>query len=98
MPWRVPKRLLTCRAYRTTALAHLWISNLNFLESSLFSDLIPGSILISMEKHRWYSRFFVFSGCTATLVVGDGGAGGISPAVVAGGVVLVITSIWRWWF
>lgn len=77
MTWRLPKRSLTWRAYRTTALAHFWIPNLNFVESSLERDLIPGSIDISMkeEKHRLYRGLFGVSGGTAMVVVVVEGGG-----------------------
>lgn len=49
----LPKRPLTWRAYRTTALAHRLISALNLLESRSSNDDTAGSIETSMkEKHR----------------------------------------------
>lgn len=51
----LPNRSLTWRAYATTALAHLVISDFNLLESISFSAF-PGSTEISMKEKQRSNR------------------------------------------
>lgn len=54
-PLLLPKWPLSCRAYATTALAHLFISVFSLSESRSFKD-DPGSMEISMNEKQWSKR------------------------------------------
>lgn len=61
MPWELPKRPLTWRAYATTALAHFLISAFNLLESMSFS-CFPCSIGTTSTDENQRSKRLRFAG------------------------------------